>query len=69
MINKILVIAVCSFGLLIDLLRFIDLMFRTSYGKRYRFLSGTNPSRGDLVFYYLAMMVLLVQVILNQLER
>jgi hypothetical protein len=67
MINTIIVIVLCSVGLLVDLLRMVSLIFQPRWMDRHKFLTPSGLTKLDLMLYFLAMMVLLVSVIFMQL--
>ena len=64
--RKIFIIIVCSSGIIIDLLRLVNFYFRPRFLSRWKIFAYHIP-KNELVFYYGAMMLLLLYVILRQL--
>jgi len=68
MFYKYFLIIICSYSAILQVLRIFCLVLKPSFLMKFRLISGTNMDRIDLLLYYMAMLVVLLQVIFNQLN-
>ncbi len=69
MLYKYFLIVICCYSVLLHFLRILCVLFKPLFLMKFKTFSRTAFDQFDLLLYYTAMMVVLLQVIWNQLDR